>query len=177
MKRAVNACRAGSRVGSLWLVFVLIAWALALMAPPARAADPAQGPGGPILVVTSGPATYGTYYAEILRTEGFNAYQDPESAAVTPTTLAGYDVVLLAKMPVTAPQVSMLSNWVTGGGNLIAMAPDVQLAGLLGLTAGGTPLAEGYLLVDTMSAPGNGIVGQTMQFHEIGRASCRERVL
>ena len=59
----------------------------------------------------------------------------------------------------------MLSNWVTGGGNLIAMAPDAQLAGLLGLTARRHPLAEGYLLVDTTSAPGNGIVGQTMQFH------------
>ena len=165
MKRAVNACRAGSRAASLRLVFVLIAWALALMAPPACAADPAQGPGGPILVVTSGPSTYGTYYAEILRTEGFNAFQVADIGAVTPTTLAGYDVVLLAKMPLTAPQVSMLSNWVTGGGNLIAMAPDAQLAGLLGLTAGGTPLAEGYLLVDTTSAPGNGIVGQTMQFH------------
>ena len=165
MKRAVNACRAGSRAGSRWLVFVLIAWALALMAPPARAADPAQGPGGPILVVTSGPSTYGTYYAEILRTEGFNAFQVADIGAVTPTMLAGYDVVLLAKMLLTAPQVSMLSNWVTGGGNLIAMAPDAQLAGLLGLTAGGTPLAEGYLLVDTTSAPGNGIVGQTMQFH------------
>ncbi len=165
MKRAVNACRAGSRAASLWLVFVLIAWALALMAPPARAADPAQGPGGPILVVTSGPSTYGTYYAEILRTEGFNAFQVADIGAVTPTMLAGYDVVLLAKMPLTSPQVSMLGNWVTGGGNLIAMAPDAQLAGLLGLTAGGTPLAEGYLLVDTTSAPGNGIVGQTMQFH------------
>ena len=165
MKRAVNAFRAGSRAASRRLVFVLIAWALALMAPPARAADPAQGPGGPILVVTSGPSTYGTYYAEILRTEGFNAFQVADIGAVTPTMLAGYDVVLLAKMPLTAPQVSMLSNWVTGGGNLIAMAPDVQLAGLLGLTVGGTPLAEGYLLVDTTSAPGNGIVGQTMQFH------------
>ncbi len=165
MKRAVNACRAGSRAGSRWLVFVLIAWALALMAPPACAADPAQGPGGPILVVTSGPSTYGTYYAEILRTEGFNAFQVADIGAVTPTMLAGYDVVLLAKMPLTSTQVSMLSNWVTGGGNLIAMAPDAQLAGLLGLTAGGTPLAEGYLLVDTTSAPGIGIVGQTMQFH------------
>ena len=102
MKRAVIALRAGSRAGSRWLVFVLIAWALALMAPPARAADPAQGPGGPILVVTSGPSTHGTYYAEILRTEGFNAFQVADIGAVTPTTLAGYDVVLLAKMLLTA---------------------------------------------------------------------------
>ena len=133
------------------------------MAPLARAADPAQGPGGPILVVTSGPSTYGTYYAEILRTEGFNAFQVADIGAVTPTMLAGYDVVLLARCRCGAQ--SDARNWVTGGGNLIAMAPDVQLAGLLGLTAGGTPLAEGYLLVDTTSAPGNGIVGQTMQFH------------
>ena len=140
-------------------------WALALLAPPARAADPAQGPGGPILVVTSAPSTYGTYYAEILRTEGFNAFAVADIGAVTPTTLATYDVVLLAKMPLTAAQVTMLSNWVTGGGNLIAMEPDAQLAGLLGITPGGTTLADGYLLVDTSIAPGNGIVGQTMQFH------------
>ena len=156
---------AGSCIGSLWLVLVVVALALALTAPPARAADPAQGPGGPILVVTSNASTYGTYYAEILRTEGFNAFQVADIGAVTSTMLAAYDIVVLAKMTLTSSQVSMLGNWVTGGGNLIAMAPDAQLAGLLGLTAGGTPLAEGYLLVDTTSAPGNGIVGQTMQFH------------
>ncbi|KPK53566.1 MAG: hypothetical protein AMS22_07240, partial [Thiotrichales bacterium SG8_50] len=33
-------------------------------------ADPTQGPGGPVLVVTSADSLYGTYYAEILRTEG-----------------------------------------------------------------------------------------------------------
>ena len=33
----------------------------------------------------------------------------------------------------------MFTDWVTAGGNLIAMRPDTQLAGLLGLTdAGGT---------------------------------------
>ena len=45
----------------LWLALALILWALAALAQPARAADPAQGPGGPILVVTSGQSTYGTY--------------------------------------------------------------------------------------------------------------------
>ena len=36
----------------------------------AALADPNQGPGGPILVVTSPASTYGKYYAEILRNEG-----------------------------------------------------------------------------------------------------------
>ena len=59
----------------------------------------------------------------------------------------------------------MFSDWVTAGGNLIAMRPDKKLASLLGLTDAATTLAEGYLLVNTAAAPGTGIVNQTMQFH------------
>jgi hypothetical protein len=47
------------------------------------------------------------------------------------------------------------------------MAPDPQLAGLLGLTPQGGTLANGNLLDDTATIPGNGIVGQTMQFHGV----------
>ena len=65
----------------------------------------------------------------------------------------------------TAAQVTTLSNWVYSGGNLIAMRPDKQLAGLLGLAAAGTTVSEGYLLVNTASGPGAGIVGQPIQFH------------
>ena len=139
-------------VGATWLLRVALA-------------DPNQGPGGPILVVTSPASTFGNYYAEILRNEGLNAFAVADISTVTPATLANHDVVILAKMPLTGGQVTMLTDWVTAGGNLIAMAPDAQLAGLLGLTATGPALAEGYLLVDTATLPGNGIVGQTMQFH------------
>ena len=59
----------------------------------------------------------------------------------------------------------MLSAWVTSGGNLIAMRPDKKLASLLGLIDAGSTLDNGYLLIDTSVSPGNGIVGQTMQFH------------
>jgi hypothetical protein len=60
----------------------------------------------------------------------------------------------------------MLSNWVTNnGGNLIAMHPDVQLATLLELTPTASTLSNAYLLVQTSSGPGVGIVGQTMQYH------------
>ena len=64
-----------------------------------------------------------------------------------------------------AAQVSAVSGWVTAGGNLIAMRPDKQLAGLLGLTDAGTTLASAYLQVDTSSGAGSGIVGSTIQFH------------
>ena len=51
------------------------------------------------------------------------------------------------------------------GGNLIAMRPDKELAGLLGLTDAGATLSNAYLKVDTAAAPGAGIVAQTIQFH------------
>ena len=68
-------------------------------------------------------------------------------------------------MPLTAAQVTMFTTWVNGGGNLIAMRPDKQLAGLLGLTDAAATLSNAYLLVNTATAPGAGIVDQTMQFH------------
>ena len=153
-----------------WRAFLfLAAWLLGLLCwmRPAQAADPAQGPGGPILVLTNGSAHFGTYYAEILRNEGFNAFAVADVATVSAATLAAYDVVLLAKTPLTGTQVATLNTWVNGGGNLIAMAPDAQLAPLLGLTPAGGTLAEAYLQVDTATSVGNGIVGQTMQYHGV----------
>lgn len=122
-------------------------------------------PGGPILLVTSSANKFGDYYAEILRNEGFNYFNVSEITSVTASTLASYDIVILADMSLTAAQVTTFTNWVNSGGNLIAMHPDKQLATLLGLTDAGTTLSEGYLLVDTSKAPGNGIVNQTIQFH------------
>ena len=81
--------------------------------------------------------------------------------------MSAYDVVILGETPLTAAQVTMFTAWVTGGGNLIAMRPDKKLAGLLGLTDAASTLADAYLLVNTATAPGAGIVDQTMQFHGV----------
>ena len=60
----------------------------------------------------------------------------------------------------------MFESWVTAGGNLIAMRPDPDLAGLLGLVDAGTDLSDAYLQIDTGAGkPGAGLVGQTIQFH------------
>jgi WD40 repeat protein len=131
--------------------------------------DPNAGPGGPILVIDSTASLFGKYYAEILRTEGFNAFSVADVATVTPEVLSAYDLVILAEMSLSAGQVTMLTDWVNAGGNLIAMHPDPQLAGLLGVApvdpGVAPPLSEGYVLVDTAAPPGNGIVAETMQFH------------
>ena len=108
-----------------------------------------QGPGGPILVITSSSNLFSQYFAEILRTEGLNEFSLSDIATVTAGILSGYDIVILGDMALTTDQVSMLTTWVTDGGHLIAMRPDKQLAGLLGLTDGVTTLSNGYLLIDT----------------------------
>ena len=123
-------------------------------------------PGGPILVVTAGSTKYRDFYPEILRTEGLNAYATADVSQLNAGTLSAYDVVLLAPVTLTSAQVTALTDWVNTGGSLIALAPDAQLNTLLGVTpAAGGAVVNGYILVDTSGAPGNGIVNQTMQIH------------
>jgi hypothetical protein len=119
----------------------------------------------PVLIVTSASNPFGAYLGEILRNEGLNAFTTIDVGFVTPALLAQFDVVLLGGTTLTAGQVSSLSGWVNAGGNLIAMRPDKQLAGLLGLTDTGKTLANAYLKVDTTVPPGAGIVAQTIQYH------------
>ena len=138
-------------------------WSFTTAEPPLPPPD--EGPGGPILVVSTAANPFSRYYAEILRSEGMNEFKVTDLANVNAAMLGAYDVVILGETGLSAAQVTTLSNWVQQGGNLIAMRPDPQLAGLLGLTTTANALANGYLKVDTSSGPGAGIVGQTIQFH------------
>lgn len=129
--------------------------------------EPQDGPGGPILVVTDSDHPYSSYYAEILRAEGLNLFATADVDDLSASVLAEHEVVLLGEVPVSAAQVTALTTWVDGGGNLVLMRPDDKLAPLAGLTTSGSTLANAYLKVDTSAAPGTGIVGSTMQFHGV----------
>ena len=148
------------------LVIVLALAALCSFAPAAPAQSPGDGPGGPILVVANdGENRFGRYYAELLRAEGLNEFAVEGVGALNAQTLAGYQVVLLAETTLSAGQASVLGAWVNGGGNLIAMRPDPDLAALLGIAGTGATLSDAYLKVDGSRAPGAGIVTDTIQFH------------
>ena len=152
-------CSSWTRGILLPLIIVIVIGELALVAPAQAAAA------NPILIVTSSSNPYTTFLPEILRTEGFNEFDTADISVVTSTTLSAYDLVVLGDMSLTAAQVTMFTNWVNGGGNLIAMHPDPQLAGLLGLVDTGTALSNAYVLMNTSAGPGVGLVGQTIQFH------------
>jgi hypothetical protein len=138
-------------------------WSFSTEAPPS--APPDEGPGGPILVISTAANPFSRYYAEILRAEGFNEFTVEDLSLVTPAVLEGYDMVLLGQASITTTQATMFSNWVTAGGTLIAMRPDVKLASLLGLAAAGDSIPNGYLKVSTASDAGSGIASSTMQYH------------
>ena len=85
-------------------------------------------------------------------------------------------LVVLAEAPLTAPQAALFAAYVAGGGQLIAMRPDAQLAPTLGLTrvVGGST-ADGYVLASPAHPVGAGIAAQTLQFHGVGRPLHPER--
>jgi hypothetical protein len=144
----------------------------ALAAPAAPAQSPGEGPGGPVLVVVDSGNDFGRYYAEILRAEGLNEFAVADVDTLSPGLLSAYQVVLVAEAPVDATQASMLSSWVSAGGNLIAMRPDDTLGGLLGLGGDTGDISNQYVTV-AQSGPGAGITDEAMQFH--GTADVRTR--
>ena len=123
-----------------------------------------QGNGGPILVLTTSSSAYGNYYAEILRTEGFNYFDVKDISTISASELSQYQTVLLSSMSLTSGQVSLLTTWVNAGGNLIAMRPDKQLAGLLGLSDTGLSVMNQYLRTNVATPAGTGIVDTPIQF-------------
>jgi hypothetical protein len=124
-----------------------------------------EGPGGPILVISSASNAFSRYPVEILRAEGLNEFAAVDISSVTSTMLNNYDVVILGEMTVSASQVTMLTNWVNAGGTLIAFKPSALLMPLMGLNSSTGTLSDKYLLVNTSSGPGVGIVNQTIQYH------------
>jgi hypothetical protein len=119
----------------------------------------------PILLVTGPSNPFATYTEEILRAEGLNDFTTVDASLLSASFLSFFDAVVVGNVPLQASAVTALTTYVNAGGNMIALRPDKQLAGLLGLTDAGTTLTNGYLLVSTASGPGAGIVGETIQFH------------
>jgi len=132
-------------------------------APPVSTPD---GPGGPILIVSSSSNPFSRYTMEMLKAEGLNEFLAKDISTITATELNNYDVVIIGEIAVTSAQATMFTNWVNAGGTLVAFRPSTQLSALLGITKVAGSLSDKYLLVNTSSGtPGSGIVNQTIQFH------------
>ena len=118
----------------------------------------------PVAVLTAKANPYTKYLDEILRTEGLS-FASFDVSLISSTVLSYFDTVVLGETALTPAQVTTLTNWVTAGGNLIAMRPDKQLAGLLGVTDAGTTLANAYLKTDCCVQAAAGVTAQSIQYH------------
>lgn len=127
--------------------------------------SPNDGPGGPILVVYKSSNPFSLYTTEMLRAEGLNEFDVKEIADVNASMLSNYNVVILGEMSLSPANVTDFTNWTNNGGTFISFKPDAQLSNLLGVTTALGNLSNQYLLVNTSSAPGSGIVNETIQFH------------
>ncbi len=124
-------------------------------------------PTSPILLVTTLTNKFSSYYTEILHSEGYT-FDTADITDVSSALLASYDVALLGEMSLGASQAATFSDWVNGGGNLIAMRPDADLAPLAGLSPVGGTLSNKYLKINTApGTPGAGLVSSSIQFHGI----------
>ena len=122
----------------------------------------------PILILATN-ADYGTYTAEILKAEGFNAYQIDSLANpdVDPDYLRKFKLVMLGKTSLTASQGDMFIEYVHSGGNLIAFMPDKQLDAVFGISNTEEVFREGYIQTVPDNLHSTGITSQAMQFHGI----------
>jgi hypothetical protein len=143
---------------------------LSFMPVAARAEAAATNP--PILLIVNSAAAnkLGPYLGEILRAEGLNAFDQVALANVTAAQLAQYDLAILVQTPLTSAQASMLTGYVSGGGALLAMRPDPQIASVFGLSGASGTLSNGYMQISTAAtfngaAPGAGLTTSTLQIH------------
>ena len=128
-------------------------------------------PAAPVLVVLndSAPNPFGRYLPEILRAEGINSFSTVQLSALDGPTLNAAALTVLAETPLTAPQATLFTNYVAGGGRLVAMRPDPQLAGVLGITpVAGASTTNGYALIN-QSGPGAGLQNVTLALQGPGR--------
>ncbi len=119
----------------------------------------------PVLVVGASRNPFSAYYSEILHAEGFKGAGYADLDQVDAAALASRDVVLLGETELTPAQADLFIEWVSRGGRLIAMRPDKQLAGLLGLKPAAGAIHEGYLEPDVQQLALRGFPPDTLQIH------------
>lgn len=145
-------------------------WVDVAFTPAGTVPPPVPRPGvtgaGSVLVLTdpTDPFTDDICTA-LLATKGIACARTDTGNITSASQLAPYRTVITAGAPLTSAQVTLVTNWVTSGGNLIAMRPAANLNQLLGIGAATGTLTDGYLTVDTTQSPGMGLFSSPMQFH------------
>jgi hypothetical protein len=130
----------------------------------------AAGAVAPMLLVTDSANTadpFGPYLGEILRAEGLPTFGTADVSTLSPTMLSTSGIVILGPTTgLSANQVTMLTNFVQGGGHLIAMRPPAALASPFGVTLAGGTTTEPFMKI-VGSGLGAGFNTTPLQVHPV----------
>ncbi len=154
------------RIG--WLGCALMLGLLLFLPPSFRTR--AQSGGGIRLALLTDPGApnpFGPYLAEILRAEGWAAYDVISPSSLSPDLLQMYPVLLMAEIPLNATQAGILRDYVWNGGHLIAMRPSPELRAAIGWNTGGA-ISEAYIRFEPGQPLVQGLVTESLQFHGVG---------
>lgn len=130
-----------------------------------RSIDPTVAP---VLLVTDAGRPMTLYLGEILRAEGFPSFDQVDESVLAGSDLRRRALVVVGDATLSAGAVAHLADFAESGpgAHLVLMRPTAAtLLSLAGLSTKTGELAGGYVDVDTTTAPGLGITGETMQFH------------
>ena len=128
-------------------------------------------PNQPILVVQDSTQTsanpYQYFVPQMLTTEGLNGFQTAQLPQLTASFLSNYKAVVLPHLALTSTEATLFQNFVSAGGTLIGLRPDLQLATTFGVASMGTTLTEEWLAINTSTSIGSGLDPSVMKFHGI----------
>jgi hypothetical protein len=124
-----------------------------------------QPTGAPILLLLRRGVSFGEYLGAILRAEGVVGYDSAQLDEADLALLRLHSVVLLSPGSLTRDQVDLLTEYVHGGGNLIAFQPDPKLATLMGVRYVGSAISAGDLMVSAHPIA-RGISSYPLQIHQ-----------
>jgi hypothetical protein len=108
----------------------------------------------PVLLLAT-DAGFGTYTAEILKTEGFNefAVDSLSDEKVSASYLNKFDMVILAESNINPLKLNMIREYAKNGGKLIALHPYPELAELFGVAKPGRSITGGYIRIEIITVP------------------------
>jgi len=120
----------------------------------------------PVLLLAT-DKDFGSYTAEILKTEGFNefAVDSLSGEKVTSSYLAQFDLVIMAESKIDSVKLSMIREYVKNGGRLIAIHPDPGLAEIFGIVPRNKSITDGYIHIDTTREQGKGLTSRFLRVH------------
>ncbi|MBL7697306.1 MAG: CehA/McbA family metallohydrolase [Chitinophagaceae bacterium] len=120
----------------------------------------------PILVLNSQKG-FGNYVAEILRTEGLNAFETKtiNIETISPESLGKRKVVIIASDNISDQQAAAFTEYVKNGGNLISTMPPKKMQQVFGITTAQRNTDAGHLRIIGKSPLAKGITLKRMRLH------------